>query len=271
MEMRKKTKLIILEENKEQIEIWLSDGLKQKEISEKLNVKQSQLSLFIKNENLKNGKMIENDIIDMKDNISYEEGLYETNKNISIIDDDKEELNDVEVLDKKKKKNVHMSNNSGNNEWFTPPHIIEICRKIMGSIDLDPATTDFANERIKAKVYYTIETNGLDKEWLGNVYTNPPYSKNLIKLFVEKIINERKNYNQCCVLINNATETKWMQDLVKRCDAICFLKGRVKYLDETGQPKHTPLQGQSIVYFGYNISKFFEELNGLGVCLTRKI
>lgn len=61
-------------------------------------------------------------------------------------------------------------NNSGNSEWYTPSKYIEAARAVMGSIDLDPATTEQANKTICAKKYYTRETNGLLQEWHGNVW-----------------------------------------------------------------------------------------------------
>ena len=68
----------------------------------------------------------------------------------------------------------HIKNNSGNNEWYTPGYIIEAAKKVLGTIDLDPASSDIANSIIKANIYYTIENDGLTKEWFGNIWLNPP-------------------------------------------------------------------------------------------------
>lgn len=66
----------------------------------------------------------------------------------------------------------HMSET---NEHHTPPHVIEAARKSLVSIDLDPATTEFANtSRVQAKSIYTAETNGFNQPWCGTVFNNPP-------------------------------------------------------------------------------------------------
>lgn len=150
----------------------------------------------------------------------------------------------------------HVANNSGENEWYTPRKYIESARKAMGSIDLDPASSAKANETVQAEAFYTPKENGLDQNWYGNVWLNPPYSKELVPLFAQAVLDKRNEYDAACVLVNNATETEWSQQLLDRCDAVCFIDGRIKYLDKSGAPAKTPLQGQMILYFGPDQDRF---------------
>ena len=154
----------------------------------------------------------------------------------------------------------HVSNNSGNNEWYTPEEYIEAARLTMGGIDVDPASNDLAQKTVKAKIYYTAETNGLDKEWKGNVWMNPPYSGNLIGEFCDKLLAEIEsgNVTQAIVLVNNATEAQWFRSLVDKALLVAFTRRRVRFIDQDGNPSGAPLQGQAIIYIGKNEDKFLE-------------
>ena len=160
-------------------------------------------------------------------------------------------------------KRPHVANNSGNNEWYTPAEYIEAARKAMGSIDTDPASNDIANKVVKAEKYYTIETDGLAHDWHGNVWMNPPYSSDLITKFIEKLKEQRGNYEQAIILVNNATETQWFYEIVKIASAVCFPKSRVKFYMPDGKTG-APLQGQAVLYVGDNYEKFISEFGGIG-------
>jgi ParB family chromosome partitioning protein len=166
---------------------------------------------------------------------------------------------------------AHVSYNTGkNNEWYTPEYFIEAARKTMGSIDLDPASSDIANKAVKASTYYTKDDNGLIKPWFGNIWLNPPYSRDLIREFGSAVKEKRTEYNQAIILVNNATETRWFHDLVTVVTAICFVNKRIKFFDINGKPGH-PLQGQVILYVGSNPSKFMENFSQFGKCrITRE-
>ena len=162
-------------------------------------------------------------------------------------------------------KTPHVAFNSGNNEWYTPADYIEAAREVMGGIDLDPASSDVANEVVKADVYFTAETNGLDKPWYGNVWMNPPYASDLIGQFVDKLIAELPEIEQAIVLVNNATETEWFNKLVAKASAVCFPRSRVKFYMPDGKTG-APLQGQAVIYFGEHKERFAEVFSGKGWC-----
>ena len=160
----------------------------------------------------------------------------------------------------------HVAHNSGENEWYTPAWIIEAARTAMGSIDCDPASSSTANQTVKAETFFTAEDDGLGNRWDGNVWLNPPYSKELIGRFVEGVIERYHagEVRQACVLVNNATETIWGQALIEASAAVCFLNSRVKFLRPDGSTG-APLQGQMVCYLtALDVAAFIEAFSAYG-------
>lgn len=158
-------------------------------------------------------------------------------------------------------KKPHVTNNSTDNEWYTPERYIELARQVMGSIDLDPASNDFANETVKASQYYTEEDDGLEQDWFGNIWMNPPYSTALLQRFADKLTSS--TFNQAVVLVNNATETAWFEKLVSKASAIVFHKGRIRFVKRDGE-HGSPLQGQAFLYYGDRVDRFLDVFSKIG-------
>jgi len=164
----------------------------------------------------------------------------------------------------------HVSNNSGNNEWYTPPAIIECARRVLGNIDFDPASSEVANRTVQADKYLTAEDDGLAQEWpVGRIWMNPPYAQPLIGQFSERFVLEIRRGSEGIALVNNATETTWFQGIAAECSAICFPKARVRFLDANGDPG-APLQGQAIIYCGPDPGSFQEEFSGFGLVVRHE-
>jgi len=167
------------------------------------------------------------------------------------------------------KKHPHVIQNTGDNEWYTPQKYIESAKLVMNTIDLDPASSIEANKIVQANNIFTIEDDGLSKDWFGNVWLNPPYSTDSINKFIDKLINELGHIEQCILLVNNATDTIWFQKIVVLCNSICFPKGRIKFY-KVDSEKCSPLQGQCFLYFGDNYANFIKEFLKYGWCVKNE-
>jgi phage N-6-adenine-methyltransferase len=152
-------------------------------------------------------------------------------------------------------------------EWYTPADYIEAARKVMGSIDLDPASCDLAQTVVQADVYLTKAENGLYMQWIReNVWLNPPYSNPAA--WVEKAIAWHRSGRQAVILVNNATETEWFQSLLKFYP-VCFPERRIAFWrhDQKGV---TARQGQAIFYLGHNVDAFITEFSWFGPIMQRR-
>lgn len=146
----------------------------------------------------------------------------------------------------------------GYDHWMTPPEQLEAARSFMGSIDFDPASNYVAQQYVQAKVYAITEEeeayqkqlyldnglqvtnsevtgikviNGLNIPWSGNVWLNPPYSRDLINVFVDKTIKESYNtqVQNILLLVNSQTDTAWYHALLENAQALLLYKGRLKF------------------------------------------
>lgn len=165
---------------------------------------------------------------------------------------------------------AHVAQHTGKFEYYTPRKYIEAARLTMGSIDVDPASSAAANKTVDAAIFYTRKDNGLRQKWMGNVWLNPPFSQPLVSKFCNLLISKylRGEVKRACVIVNNATETGFYQNMLKHCKAVCYIKGRVRFIDANGGPGGSgPLQGQTVLYFGEDPQRFAENFGQFGAVL----
>lgn len=74
---------------------------------------------------------------------------------------------------------MNIQHSSRSDLWYTPTYLVEMCRLVLGDIELDPASDEVANEVVQAKRIFTEEDNGLLQDWdtEGSIFLNPPGGK----------------------------------------------------------------------------------------------
>lgn len=159
----------------------------------------------------------------------------------------------------------HRAQGTGENEWYTPQEHIDAAYKVLGSIDLDPASSEIANQRVKAGRIFTIADDGLTKEWGGKVWMNPPYAQPHIANFIEKLASEYEagRVTEAIALTHNYTDTQWFHRAALSCAAICFTRGRIGFLSPEGK-RAAPTQGQAFFYYGSKVDQFIESFYRIG-------
>lgn len=171
---------------------------------------------------------------------------------------------------------VQKSNNSnrvtgltGEVEWYTPAEYIESARVVMGGIDLDPASSDLAQQTVKAGSYFTLEKNAFDRNWFGNVFLNPPYKMPDVAQFVVKLTDEIEagRVLQAVMLTNTASDSSWYRMAWARCTLLCQTGHRIRFFecrDGEVEQRPSPTCNQTFFYFGPKHREFMAEFRRHG-------
>jgi len=151
---------------------------------------------------------------------------------------------------------------SGNSEYYTPMNIIDAAREAMGSIDLDPASSLEANDRIRADKIFTPKDNGLSQSWFGNVWLNHPFSRADNPLWIDKLIKEFYSpmVSRCCCITYAATSEAWFRPLMDFPQ--CFLQPRTNYILPDGSIKKGVTKGSVVTYLGADTKRFIRAFDG---------
>ena len=137
---------------------------------------------------------------------------------------------------------------SGKDDWETPAKVLDRVHEMTAIIGLDPCAgpnTDLA------VINWTEREDGLSRDWAaattGLCFINPPYSQN--KLWIPKVINESKKGLECVLLLPARTDTLAFQLAMRWSSAVCFIQGRLKFLDNGKSVKHSAPFPSAALYF----------------------
>lgn len=173
-----------------------------------------------------------------------------------------------------------MANNAANikhsaasQEWYTPPEFIEAVHDVMGGIDVDPASSDDANCRVRASRFFTKDNDGLAQPWPGRVFLNPPTG--LVKKFWVKLTQEVAagrtqefiylgySLEQLQTLQNAEGAEFFPQD---HSLSLCFPRKRIKFI-KPGQAVSRPTHANFFVYRGEAPHVFHQVFSRFGATI----
>jgi hypothetical protein len=104
----------------------------------------------------------------------------------------------------------------------------------LGPFDLDPAAAD---PRPWACAAANWPTHGLDREWFGLVYLNPPFDRYEVGAWIARLAQ----HDNGITLLHARTEAAWFEPIWQRATAILFMADRIKFCrpDGSEQPANS--------------------------------
>lgn len=171
----------------------------------------------------------------------------------------------------------HFRYSSKNNEWYTPQPVLDAARRVLGKIDLDPASCEEANQRVGAGQIFTIEDNGLDRDWFGSVWCNPPYGTTAgasnQAAWTDKAIREFDSgrVKEAVLLVTFSPDRNWFRPLWRY--PLCAFDDRIKFiLPGTEEGQASPVDANVCIYLGprSGFVRFKREFLPFGVVIDPK-
>lgn len=131
----------------------------------------------------------------------------------------------------------------GSDDWYTPR---EIFTALGATFDLDPCSPG-PGHWVPAQWIYTIADDGLNQPWRGFVFMNPPFGGRFGHVpWVEKFLTHGDGIG----LVRAYTSSSWWHDLMPRCDAIVFPRGKTKFVRPDGSIGRSPGHGVALFACG---------------------
>ena len=118
-------------------------------------------------------------------------------------------------------------NEGATNIWLTPPRIIET----LGPFDLDPCAAPEPRPWPTAHTHYAeADGDGLQREWHGVVWVNPPYGDK-----AEAWLHRLARHGEGIALVFARTETAWFQRVAQHDWLLFFPSGRLTFHKPNGE------------------------------------
>lgn len=133
---------------------------------------------------------------------------------------------------------------SNRDDWETPQDFFDNLDREF-HFTLDPCSD---NNNCKCEKHYTIEDDGLSKDWGGEtVFCNPPYGRKSTIEWVRKASEEAKKPNTTVVILMPArTDTAAFHDYIYGKAEVRFVRGRLHF----GGSDRAPFPSMVVIFRG---------------------
>lgn len=157
-------------------------------------------------------------------------------------------------------------------ELLTPPQYIEAVREVLGEIDLDPASSEHANQTVRATTFYSPMDGGLRKPWTGRVFLSPPVGKDdgdgghgrwpaqLLESYL------KGNVSEAILLVNAEPHREWFKPFWDY--AVCFTDHSIRFAGPEDEEWVLP-NGQAFVYLGPQVETFASVFHRFGAVVQQ--
>lgn len=149
-------------------------------------------------------------------------------------------------------KGIHTKPNDGiSNEWLTPPHVIQS----IGAFDLDPCAHSRQFYKT-ARRMVSLPDDGLEIEWRGRVWLNPPYGRAL-----PAWMKRMAEHDNGVALVPARTEVEsWFWPYVwEAATAVLFLQGRLYFHRPDGSTAGNAGHGSVLAAYGDECAGLLED------------
>ncbi len=131
-------------------------------------------------------------------------------------------------------------------EWYTPP---EIFQALGVEFDLDVASPAWGRAylSVPARHFICPPDDGLSAKWEGFVWMNPPFGgRNGHVPWLRRFIEHGNGLG----LVRAYTSAAWFHDHVPAVDAVCFPRGKTKFVRPDGSRGNSPGHGIILMAMG---------------------
>lgn len=174
----------------------------------------------------------------------------------------------------------HYGSSTDFKEWGTPEWMLDGptpdndhpadegpgIEETIGGFDLDAAAG--AEPRSYADVRYTVEDDGLETDWFGDVWVNFPYGREENKMWSARIAEQAQSpaVESVTALVPASMGASWFQENFADADLYTVIGKRISFV---GGDHNASFYSAIVSFFNYDIpTEYVRALNCMGMTFT---